>query len=94
MQHNNVEERKRYWDEVVHSEIPVGSSYADVKHWAASRQLTIAEGQSAASLVAGLEYVPVNSVVCKGFGLSLWLTLDSELRNVTQETVKTAGSCL
>lgn len=91
--HNNVEERKRYWEQVVHSELPVGSSYEDVKRWTDSRRLSIVEEQSAHTLVSGLEYVPVNDLVCKGFGLSLRLTFDPD-RHVSQETVNSFGNCL
>ena len=90
---NNVNERKLYWEGVVHSEIPVGSSYADVERWAKSRQLQLTTGQNPGEVTAGLEYVPVNDSVCKGFGMSLQLTLNAE-RNVAQELIRSFGNCL
>jgi hypothetical protein len=93
IRHNNVEERKRYWEEVVHSEIPIGSSFENVRRWTDSRRLSFVEEQNAHTLVAGLEYVPVNDLVCKGFGLSLRLTFDPD-RHVAQETVNSFGNCL
>ena len=92
-QHNSVKERKLYWEDVVHLEIPIGSSYSDIERWAKSRQLQLTPGQSADEVIAGLEYVPVNDLVCKGFGISLQLTLNAE-RNVTRETVRSLGNCL
>jgi hypothetical protein len=92
-QHNNVNERKLYWEDVVHSEIPIGSSYGDVERWAKSRRLQLAPGQIPDEVIAGLEYVPVNDLVCRGFGISLQLTLDAE-RNVTQESIRSFGNCL
>jgi hypothetical protein len=90
---NRVGERNRYWEGVVHSEIPTGSSYADVNRWADSRHLRLTPGQSPESLSAGLEYVPVHNLVCKGFEISLQLTLNAE-RSVTQESVSNFGNCL
>jgi hypothetical protein len=92
-QRNTVEERRRYWETVVNSEIPIGSSYGDVKRWADSRRLSLLDEPSAGKLIAGLEYVPVNDHVCIGFGLSLQLTLNTE-RNVTQEKINSFGNCL
>jgi hypothetical protein len=77
----------------LNSELPIGSCYADINRWADSRHLQLTPGQSPESLLAGLEYVPVNSLVCKGFGISLQLTLNSE-RRVTQESVSNFGNCL
>ena len=92
-QHNNVNERKLYWENVVHAEIPVGSSYADVERWAGSRQLQLSAGGNPDEVFAGLEYVPVNSHVCMGFGISLHLILDAG-RSVSQESVNSFGNCL
>jgi hypothetical protein len=90
---NHVAERKRYWENVVHAQIPVGSSYDDVERWASARQLHLVQGQSANTMIAGLESVPVNDRVCKGFGISLQLTFDAN-RYITQETVNSLGNCI
>jgi len=44
-------------------------------------------------MIAALESVPVNDLVCKGFGISLQLTFDAN-RYVTHETVNSLGNCI
>jgi len=93
MQYNHVAERKQYWENVVHAQIPVGTSYEDLQRWANSRQLDLVQGQSADTMIAGLESVPVNDLACKGFGISLQLTFDAN-RSIARETVRSLGDCL
>jgi hypothetical protein len=88
-----VAERKAYWERIVRTEVPVGTPEAALIKWAHGRSLSVVAGSSASARVIGLETVPVRSLVCKEFGISLDVTIGSS-GTISSEEVKTLGVCL
>jgi hypothetical protein len=90
---NKVQERKAYWERTVRLEIPPGTSKDALNKWATSRSITLAYAADRRELHGPLYYIETNDWVCKGWGLTLVITLDSN-ETVASETVKTYGHCL
>ena len=100
--HNLLAERTIYWQQSIQSEIPVGSKLNAVQDWARVKSLTLTDmhGSSLAlkdppgiAFAIGLESVPVSSLFCKGFGLSLFLRFTQD-GVVSSEEINTFGNCV
>ena len=89
---NLVAERKAYWEKTVRAEIPAGASEAVLTSWARGRSLVV-DSPSVSTRLIGLEYVPVSSPICKGFGISLDVTIAND-GTISNEVVKSLGNCL
>ena len=90
---NTVRERQAYWERTVHAELPLGTSRDAALKWAAGRSISLTYSPESHDIQGSVEYVPVNDWVCKGWSLTLVLTLDSA-DAVASEAVKTYGNCL
>ena len=90
---NKVHERQAYWERTVQAEVPPGTHRDAVLKWAEGRSIRLAYSPDSRELRGPLEYVPVNDWVCKGWSLTLEMTLDSA-DTVASEAVKTYGNCL
>ena len=90
---NNVQERKAYWERTVRLEVPVGTSRDAVVRWATGRSINLTYAPESHELHGPLEYVQVNDWVCKGWSLTLVVTLNSA-DTIASESVKTYGNCL
>lgn len=90
---NKVHERQAYWERTVRAEVPLGTHKDDALRWAVGRSIHLTYSPENHDLHGPVEYVPVNDRVCKGWSLTLFLTLDPA-DTVASETVKTYGNCL
>ena len=90
---NPVSERKAYWEQAIRAEVPEGSSIESLKAWADGRSLKYDKEAGKTAFIIGLEYVPVASPVCNGYGVSLEALVNAD-GLVTKETVRTLGVCL
>jgi hypothetical protein len=90
---NVVADRKAYWGKIVSAEVPVGTSEANLISWARGRSLDIVTGAAPTTRVIGLEYVPVSSSICKGFGISLEVTI-APAGTISKEVVRSLGNCV
>jgi hypothetical protein len=90
---NKVQDRQAYWERTVHTEVPLGTPKDAALKWAASRSINLTYSPESHDLHGPVEYVPVNDWACKGWSLTLILTLDSA-NTVASEAVKTYGNCL
>ena len=88
-----VHARQAYWERIVEAEVPIGTHRDAVQKWAANRSIHLAYSPDNHELHGPLEYVPVNDWMCKGWSLTLEMTLDSA-DTVASEAVKTYGNCL
>ena len=90
---NSVADRKAYWERTIGVEVPVGTTEVNLISWARGRSLNIVSGSAPTTRVIGLEYVPVSSMFCKGFGISLEVTI-TPTGNISGEVVRSLGICL
>ena len=90
---SQVRERQAYWERIVRSEVPVGTDREAALRWAAGKSINLTPSTEKHALIGALEYVAVNDWVCKGWSISLELTLDAS-DVVSSEAVKTLGNCL
>ena len=89
---NSVAQRKAYWDNLVKTQIPVGSSIAELNSWAQKNSLKVVN-KSESLITINLEYLSVESSVCKGFSISLEIVLYPN-KNIQKESVNSFGNCL
>jgi len=89
---NLVGERKEYWERVVAAEIPVGTDKVAIESWATSKSVHLIVGAED-HLLRLLETVSFSDRICRGFGISLDVTLDAEGR-ATHEEIRSSGNCL
>jgi hypothetical protein len=71
----------------------VGTDRAAVLRWASARSISLAFSPEKRQLYGPLEYVPVHDLVCKGWSLTLELTLAAH-DTVATQTVRTYGNCI
>lgn len=88
-----VRERKEYWQQVLRTEVPVGTQRATLEHWAQGRSIQLTYSTDSATARGPAEYVETNDLVCRGWALSLEFMLSADGK-VSSETVETHGNCL
>jgi hypothetical protein len=91
--HNRVHERQVYWQEVMHSEVPVGSTRDALLAWANGRSIRLSDPDAAGRVYAGVEYIETHEWVCRGWSVTLEFILSSD-GSVAKETVRTLGNCV
>jgi hypothetical protein len=93
--YDRVQERRVFWQQVIASEVPVGSDRVSLEDWALVRsiRLSIHTSPSGTEILAGLESVPTDTWFCRSFGLSALFHLYSDGK-ILDETVRSLGSCV
>ena len=90
---NPVHERQAYWQQVLSSEVPLGSDRAAVLKWAEGRSIHLAFSPEHHQLQGSVEYIPLHQLFCNGYSITLELTLAAD-DTVSRESVKTYGNCV
>jgi hypothetical protein len=87
------DERISYWKSEFSAQIPKGSTYEDIEHWATSHDIPFNVKKGEAGYFLVLEETKENSVVCVSWVYQLAFQVN-EKRELTEYEIGGQGRCL
>lgn len=92
----DVAGKKRYWQEIIDKEIPVGSTRDDIEAWAASRGFAFVDTAKLKhmplTLSTEVERAPADGATCVHWQFNAMITLGPDQKSVKQY-ISAAGTC-
>ncbi len=87
-----ITERVAYWDQVLATQIPVGTERQRIEAWAESKSIRLSEDIPKHSLHASVEEIPGIGFACSTWYITIQIELGADNRSIRQRAGR-AGSC-